>query len=372
MSAVLIVDDSAADRAMLRTILGRAGYVVYEVARGSEAIHKAKEVRPHIIILDVNLPDQNGLAVCRAIRADRELANVSVLMLTVRDEDTDVVAGLEAGADDYVAKDSAGAILIARVRRLIQFRQISSMAMLNQQLVQVGRLLAGIIHEIRGPLAVIRGGAELLLLGEPPDSENHQWIDAILRNSQLLQFRLDHLVASVRDSSAQAHDLEVPPVLREAVQLFMKGLPPGERKIEVVVACDDNVPTARIDPGRLMQVFFNILGNAQQALAGVDRDGRIVLRTGTAEDQGRRWIVVDIADNGPGVPEIYLDRVFEPFFTTRAEGTGYGLYLAAELLKEQSGRLTVRNNQEGGATFSVWLPRTDHPVGAENAERLSI
>ncbi len=80
-----------------------------------------------------------------------------VLMLTVRHDDTDVLAGLEAGADDYVAKDSAGAIVLGRVRRLIQFRQMTSMAMLDQQLMQVGRLLAGIVHEIRGPLAVIRG-----------------------------------------------------------------------------------------------------------------------------------------------------------------------------------------------------------------------
>ena len=157
MGAVLIVDDSASDRALLRTILGRAGYTVYEVAKGGDAVQKAKEIRPHIVILDVNLPDLNGLAVCRAIRADVDVGSVPVLMLTVRDDDTDVLAGLEAGADDYVAKDSAGAIVLGRVRRLIQFRQMSSMAMLNQQLVQVGRLLAGIVHEIRGPLAVIRG-----------------------------------------------------------------------------------------------------------------------------------------------------------------------------------------------------------------------
>jgi signal transduction histidine kinase len=372
MGVVLIVDDSAADRAILRTILGRAGYVVYEVARGGEAVQKAREVRPHIIILDVNLPDLNGLAVCRAIRADREITGVAVLMLTVRDDDTDVLAGLEAGADDYVAKDSAGAIVLARVRRLIQFRQFSSMAMLNQQLVQVGRLLAGIVHEIRAPLAVIRAGAELLLLAEPPDSQNHQWIDAIVRNSQLLQFRLDHLVATVRNSSSHAQDLEVMPVLRESVQLFLKGLPPG-RMIDIEISCDDPVPTARIDTGRLMQVLFNLLGNAQQALDGLNRDGRILLHAGTASDEGREWIVVDITDNGPGVPEAFIDRIFEPFFTTRADGTGYGLYLAAELLKEQMGRLTVRNNQnqDGGATFTIWLPRTELPAKTENASSVS-
>ena len=366
MSAVLIVDDSAADRALLRTILGRAGYTVYEVNKGGETVEKAREIRPHIIILDVNLPDMNGLAVCRAIRADHEIRGVPVLMLTVRDDDTDVLAGLEAGADDYVAKDSAGAIVLGRVRRLIQFRQMSSMAMLDQQLVQVGRLLAGIVHEIRGPLAVIRGSAELLLYSHPPESDDHQWIDAILRNSQLLQLRLDHLVATVRNSSSHPQDIELPPLLRESVQLFLKGLHPGSRKIEVEVACDGHVPTVRIDPGRLMQVLFNLLGNAQQALARLDQAGQIVVRAGTAEDEGKLWVVVDIVDDGPGVPGAFIDRIFEPFFTTRDDGTGYGLYLAAELVKEQSGRLTARNNPDAGVTFTIWLPPSCPAAGAGN------
>lgn len=222
MGAVLIVDDGAADRALLRTVLGRAGYTVYEASRGCEAVAKVREIRPHIIILDVNLPDQSGLAVCRAIRADREIAGVPVLVLTVRDDDIDVVDGLEAGADDYVAKDSAGAIILARVRRLIQFRQMSSLAMLNQQLVQVGRLLAGIVHEIRGPLAVIRGSAELLAHTDSPESENYQWIDAILRNSKLLQLRLDHLVATVQQFVA-APECRRPDAASRSRAVFLEG-----------------------------------------------------------------------------------------------------------------------------------------------------
>jgi signal transduction histidine kinase len=356
MGAVLIVDDSAADRALLRTIFGRAGYTVYEVAKGREALEKAREVRPHVVILDVNLPDLNGLAVCRAIRADPEIANLPVLMLTVRHDDSDVLAGLEAGADDYVAKDSDGAIMLGRVRRLIEFRQMSGMAMLNQQLVQVGRLLAGIVHEIRGPLAVIRGSAELLQMSDSPGSENAQWIDAILRNSQLLQIRLDHLVATVRNSSSDVQVIDLPPLLRESAMLFVKGLPSSDRKIQVLTDCDLPVPPVRVDPGRLMQVLFSLLGNALQALSGSGQGGRIVLRAGTAEEQGRRSVIVDVVDDGPGVPEAYIDRIFEPFFTTREDGTGYGLYLAAEILREQSGRLSVRNNREGGATFTIWLP----------------
>ena len=126
MSSVLIVDDSSADRALFRTILTRAGYTVHEVAKGREAVAKAREVRPHAIVLDVNLPDTDGHTVCRELRADPEVAGVPVLMLTVRDNDADVLAGLEAGADDYVAKDSLPEIVLARVRRLVQFRQMAT------------------------------------------------------------------------------------------------------------------------------------------------------------------------------------------------------------------------------------------------------
>ena len=73
-----------------------------------------------------------------------------------------------------------------------------------------------------------------------------------------------------------------------------------------------------------------------------------MVRAGTvAKSMAERWVVVDIVDDGPGVPEAFIDRIFEPFFTTRDGGTGYGLYLAAELLREQSGRLTVVNNPKG-------------------------
>jgi signal transduction histidine kinase len=356
MAAVLIVDDSAADRAILRTILRQAGYTVYEVARGREALRKAREVRPHVVILDVNLPDMSGLEVCSAIRQDGEIGSVPVLMLTVRHDDSDVLAGLEAGADDYVAKDSAGAIVLGRVSRLIQFRQMSSMVMLNQQLVQVGRLLAGIVHEIRGPLAVIRGSAEILELNEDKDSENRQWVDAILRNAQVLQLRLDHLMAAVRNNSADVQLIDLPSLLQESAQLFLKGLPESQRSIQVHTDCPGDVPPIRMDPGRLMQVLFCLLGNAQQALATSKTGGRIVLKAGAEQEHGRPLVKVDVVDNGPGVPDAFIDRVFEPFFTTREEGTGYGLYLASEILREQSGKLTVQNNPQGGATFTLWLP----------------
>jgi signal transduction histidine kinase len=365
MSDVLIVDDSPSDRALFRTILGRAGYTVHEAATGREAPIKARESRPHAIVLDVNLPDMDGHAVCRALRADPECAGFPVLMLTVRDNDADVLAGLEAGADDYVAKDSAPAIVLARVRRLIEFRRLATVAALNEQLVQVGRLLAGIVHEIRGPLSVIRGSAEMIRLQLAPDDPNVQWLDPLLRNAQLLQSRLEHLMATVRSGPTTRQKVELEPLVREAADLFRKGTDPRGGQVSVEDVLEHPELHVEVDPGRLIQVLLNLFGNAREAILTAAEGGRITARTTRVHDADKEWAVVEIADSGPGIPEAFIERIFEPFFTTKETGSGYGLYLAAEIVREAGGRLTARNGPERGACFSIWLPsRTEQPAPA--------
>ena len=205
------------------------------------------------------------------------MASIPVLMLTVRHDDADVLKGLEAGADDYVAKDSAAELVLARVQRLVQYRQLVSHAMLNRQLVQVGRLLAGIIHEIRGPLSVIRGSAELLRMNRTPDDPDLPWVDSILRGTHLLQVRLDHLMATVRSGPAQLRPVELGSLVHEAVELFVKGLPPNNRGVRVEPECGTDGPPALADPGRIIQVLIDLLSNAHQAILSGATEGVIRL-----------------------------------------------------------------------------------------------
>jgi len=356
MSAVLIVDDNPADRALFRTVLGRAGFVVHECAYGRDALAKAREVQPHIVVLDVNLPDTDGHTVCRLLRDDPQFASVPILMFTVEHQDADVIAGLEAGADDYIAKDEAPPIIVARVQRLVRYRQMATVAALNEGLAQVGRLLAGIVHEIRGPLSVIRGNAEILKLQIDPQDKAAARVEPIIRGCQLLQVRLEHLMATVRGRSAALLPQDVAPLVREAADLFLKGTDPRAGKLAVVAETPTGLPAVKADGGRLIQVLLNLLGNAHEAILSERHDGRITLRVDSAHDEGQDWVVVEVRDDGPGVPESHLTRIFEPFYTTKATGTGYGLYLASEILKEHGGKITARNNEDGGACFTVWLP----------------
>jgi signal transduction histidine kinase len=359
VSTVLLVDDSPSDRALFRAILGRAGFSVYELSRGHEAVAKAREIRPHVVVLDVNLPDTDGHAVCRAIRADPVCSGLPVLMLTVKGHDDDVLTGLEAGADDYLAKDEAAEIILARVRRLVQFRKLATISVLNEQLAQVGRLVAGIVHEIRAPLTVIRGNAELIALDLPGDSQSAQWVEPILRSVKTLQLRLDHLMAAVRTGPSDPKPLDVVPLLREAIGLFLKGTDPRRGKVSVDFQADEVVPIVRADAGRMIQVVLNLLSNAHEAILATRPDGRIIVRVRSVVDNGEIRVRVDVLDDGPGIAPAYLDRIFEPFFTTKEAGTGYGLYLASEILREHGGRLTAENLEAGGACLSIWLPLSE-------------
>ena len=357
MSTVLLVDDSPDDRTLFRHILGRAGFTVHEVARGGEALARAVEVRPHVVVLDVNLPDTDGFEVCRTFRADARFKTVPILMLTVRDRESDVIAGLDAGADDYVAKDEAPEIIQVRIRRLVRYSQMATASILNEQLAQVGRLLTGIVHEIRGPVSVIRGNAVLIKLQSDPADPVLEFVDPIIRNTQILQVRLEHLMTAVRGGPPVPAPASLIPLIRESADLFSKGIDPHRGRIALDVEPSDGCdPHVLADSGRLIQVFMNLFANARDAMLAVKTRGRIVVRIDLTTDEGREWARVRVVDDGPGIAKAHLDRIFEPFFSTKAEGSGYGLYLAAELIRQQSGRLTASNEPDGGACFAVWLP----------------
>lgn len=362
MSTILLVEDNPAERAIFRRVLGGAGHVIHELACGAEVLSRVRELRPHVVVLDVNLPDADGHEVCRAIKADPVGASIPVLMLTVKDRREDVLAGLSAGADDYVAKDEATEVLIARVNRLADYRKLAAVAVLNEQLSGVGRLLAGIVHEIRSPLAVIRGHAELMQITMADNAEVQECVDPILRSTLVLQSRLDHLMAAVRTGPTQAEVVDTVAVVREATELFRKGMDPRLRPVAITLVEPDGPRMALADAGRLIQVILNLLANAHEAILSVPdlksiaKPGQITVRVESASDDGEGRVRIVVRDDGPGIPQSVLGRLFEPFFTTKETGSGYGLYLAHEIVHDQGGRLEAGNDPDGGARFIIWLP----------------
>jgi signal transduction histidine kinase len=234
--------------------------------------------------------------------------------------------------------------------------------------VQIGRLLAGLVPELRGPLAVIRGSAVLMRLQLAANDPHLQWIEPILRNAQVLQVRLEHLMATVRSGPSKVEVLDIAPVVREASDLFLKGTDPRGNRVAIASDFADALPAVRADAGQLILLFLNLFGNAHEAISDTRTQGNITVRAFPFRDLDREWVKVEVADDGPGIPDAYIERIFEPHFTTKKSGSGFGLYLASQTLREQGGRLTVNNRSGGGACFTVWLTPAPGPEGATATE----
>ena len=362
MATALLIDDNSDRRAMVRSLLLGAGLSVEESDQvcGSDVLGLAHALRPNLIALPLDWPGVDPPTLCRSLRDDLACSGMVIVVVTedrVVAEACPLKAVLAGGADEVLTLDEIPEVAINRIRRLVRFHQLTAMAILNEQLAQVGRLVAGIIHEIRAPLTVIRGNAELMALELGQDHAAGVWYRPILRNAQTLQVRLEHLMAAVRLGPCDPRPLDVVPLLRESINLFEKGTDQIRGRITIVLTVEptgDLVPLVLVDPGRLIQVVLNLLANAHDAIIAERPVGRIELEVKPRPEEGE--VRIDIQDDGPGVVAGFIDRIFEPFFTTKTGGTGYGLYLAAEILREHGGRLTACNPDSGGACFSIHLP----------------
>ena len=258
---------------------------------------------------------------------------------------------VEASANQIgVALENAR--LYAETKRQVEsLKHVEGQLLEGERLSTIGKLAAGVAHEINNPLTAILGHAELLLIQAGPTGPTRAGLRAIVEETS----RAARLLRSMLQLSRRRAPERRPCALEEQVKLVLdlKRHELRRDQIEVVTSFDP-VPAVSADVDQIRQVLLNLVQNAHQALAAA-RPPR-VLNVGVADAGDYAQLVV--ADNGPGIPSDVLPRIFDAFFTTKSagEGTGLGLWVSYSIVEQHDGRLSARNRPEGGASFVVELP----------------
>ncbi|XXY55001.1 ATP-binding protein [Sorangium sp. So ce269] len=227
----------------------------------------------------------------------------------------------------------------------------------SERLASVGRLSAGLAHEIGNPIAAILGLQELLLAGGLTPAEERDFVERMKRETERIHRILRDLLDFARPAAGEAGEAGEEPsgAVADAVDDVVSLVAPQKalRGVELARDVAPDVPPVPLSHGRLVQVLLNLLLNAADAVPRAG--GRVALRASRGADGGAR---IEVEDNGPGIAEAVRDTLFEPFITTKqvGEGTGLGLAVCRGLVEAAGGSIGVERGEEGGARFVVLLP----------------
>jgi signal transduction histidine kinase len=416
---IVVADDNPELRRLLAHLLG--GEFRVRLARnGREALELVRERAPTLVVTDVMMPEMTGTDLCRQLKQSPETSGIPVMLVTSKAERSMKIEGLELGADDYVTKPFHARELLARVRSLVRLRLLqdeleernqhlqaanlrvkSALTELKEaqvqlvqreRLVAVGELAAGVAHEANNPLNFAANANRALISGlDDIEDVIRQIIGLDGTNDSNAQTRLEkvrqlcrerdfdesaemlrelsgiieeglvrttRLVGDLRtfarpESPTTSETLDVRSGMESTLHLVSHSL--RESGIEVAIEVDEDLPFLVGDPRALNQVFLNLLKNARDAMGG--KEGRIQV-TLKADDEA---LVVEIRDDGPGIPEEVRETLFDPFCTTKGpgEGTGLGLSISRNIVSGQGGSLSLLESSERGTAFEIRLPLPD-------------
>jgi signal transduction histidine kinase len=371
---IIVADDNADMREYLTRLLGRQ-WRVTAVADGAQALSLALANPPDLVLSDVMMPNLDGFALIRALRDDPRTASVPVVLLSARAGEGPRVAGLAAGANDYLVKPFSARELLARVSTHLELgrlrRAADALFAEREQLLvrerearreveQASRakddFLAMLGHELRNPLAPIVTALQLLRLrGNDPAEREHTIIERqVTHLTTLVDDLLDISRITQGKIELKRETVEMSVVVARAVEIAS---PLFEQRRHVLVV---DVPlhgvTAFVDPTRFAQIISNLLTNAAKY---TEVGGRTVV---SAESTAGA-VTLTVTDNGIGIAEEMLPRIFDIFMQERQAsdraqgGLGLGLAIVRSLIQMHSGTVSASSGGRGaGSTFVLRLP----------------
>jgi CheY-like chemotaxis protein len=227
----------------------------------------------------------------------------------------------------------------------------------------MGQMLAGVAHELNNPLTAILGATELMREGQGTAEAGRRQLELTHRQARRAARIVQNLLEFSRPASPQKNPVDLNSIIDRTLQLHEHSL--RGNAISVDFQPQRNLPSVAGDPNQLIQVFLNLVSNAEQAIREVRESGRIQIRITREQERVR----VTVQDDGAGIKPAILSRIFEPFYTTKRPGggTGLGLSICASIIREHKGTIDAESLPGGGAAFTVYLPVMEGAKAATHA-----
>jgi len=223
----------------------------------------------------------------------------------------------------------------------------------SDKLASIGRLAAGVAHEINNPLTGVLTYSSYLLKRSKDDPEMKSDLEVVVRETKRCRDIVKDLLDFARPISASKKSANINDIIDRALNIVANQL--SFRNIAVHKRFMDSLPDVSIDQGQLQQVFINLLVNAADAIG--DEGGEISISTQTVLFQGKEHIQVEVKDTGCGIAKENLSKIFEPFYSTKEnKGIGLGLSVVWGIIDKHQGTITVDSELNKGSTFTIRLP----------------
>ena len=366
---ILLVDDEEDIRDVLGVSLSDMGYIVHPAQNGEEAMRIFYNIRPSIVLTDIKMPGIDGIDLLQKIK--RENPEAEVIMITGHGDMDLAIQSLKGDATDFITKPinvNSLEIVIKRVCEKIIMRQklkeytenlerlIVEKTQLQDHLASLGMMIGSISHGIKGLLTGLDGGMYLLdsgLLNEKQEKIEEGWEIVKQMVEKIRKLVLDILFyAKEREPNWEQIDV------RNFADDFILDVEPKVKRHQIEFCCnfDQSLGKFEIDAGFVHSALINIFDNAVDACIKdeLKKSHKIIFNV----IQDKDHIIFEISDNGIGMNPETVDKIFNLFFSSKgSKGTGFGLFISDNIIKQHGGEIKVRSIKNQGTQFRVKLPK---------------
>ncbi len=367
---ILVIDDDPIIRLALKSFLESQDCEVHEADNGELALKKFDQEKYDFVLLDTVMPGMDGFEVCKAIRAHEQGGEIPIIMITVMNDESSIEKGFGVGASDYIPKPFNWALLLYRLKNLVERlrsderrKQLQLKLQRVKKIEAIGQASRGIAHEFNNLLTTILGYTNLSIeqYAQEGDGKLYEYLKEVQTAGSRAHTLVKKMLAYSHDDAGLPEVFDPEQRIAELVAQRRKSVP---AQIVLEAHLEQGLPAIKIDPGLLEQAVEKLIDNAVEAVGdsgfvavGLRRYINLDSRCESClQEISGEYIEIFVQDNGGSIDPQVMERIFDPFFSTKEMSEGMGLSIVHGIVHRNHGHIVVDSDPDKGALVRLLFP----------------